>query len=367
MDLVTNLEAGRRDFLDAVGDIAPRQASAKPGLNGWSVLDCIEHVAAFEDRYLSWLDGAPAVAPRRDTRKELVLFNTIRNRFTKVETPDALRPRGRFDTLAAALAEFQAVRNRSVQIARERGETLYAMSIEHPHFGKVNGAELMQLVDGHSRRHADQIRDTREALRSRKATAFKFKRDDPDLPAEPEVFGSEERLTVEGDSRTLRLDGSVLERVQLAGGQFESMTCKDVRLIGCDLANIRAGRMALVRVALIDCRLTGITATALDWQDVLIQGGDVRYAQFRGGKFRSCEFIESNWQEADLTNADLSGSVFRSCSLNRADLHGAKLRNTDFRRSDVEGLLVGMNDLRGAIVDPAQAIVLAGLMGLQIR
>jgi uncharacterized protein YjbI with pentapeptide repeats len=63
----------------------------------------------------------------------------------------------------------------------------------------------------------------------------------------------------------------------------------------------------------------------------------------------------------------LSGSVFRSCNLTRADLRGAKLQNTDFRTSEVEGMLVGMTDLQGAIVDPAQAMVFARVLGLQIR
>ncbi|HUI81328.1 MAG TPA: pentapeptide repeat-containing protein [Bryobacteraceae bacterium] len=212
-----------------------------------------------------------------------------------------------------------------------------------------------------------------------------FQREKPDLPAEFEsaeepgkLFADPESVTIQEKrlqdleipnvkTDAFRLEGSVLERVQLAGGQFGSAVWKDVRLVGCDLANLRVRRITLVRVELVDCRLTGFFTTALDWQDVLIQNGDVRYAQFAGGRFRNCEFEGSNWQEADLQNADFAGCVFRSCNLGRADLHGAKLENADLRKSEVEGMMVGMNDLRGAIVDPAQAMILARLLGLQIR
>jgi uncharacterized protein YjbI with pentapeptide repeats len=212
-----------------------------------------------------------------------------------------------------------------------------------------------------------------------------FKRDKPDLPVELESTGEPRGWCADGEFATIheecvqdvqaknlkvstfRIEGSVLERVQLADGQFGSAVWKDVRLIGCDLGNIRAHRIALVRVELMDCRLTGFSATALDWQDVFIQNGDVRYAQFPGGTFRSCEFETCNWQDADLQNSDLTGSVFRSCNLARADLHGAKLQDTDFRKSEVEGLLIGVNDLRGAIVDPTQAMVFAQVLGLQIK
>ena len=211
---------------------------------------------------------------------------------------------------------------------------------------------------------------------------FVFKRDAPDLPRhlEPLECGSsggeitliEERHVQDCDwtntkTGALRMEGSVLERVQLAGGQLGSVVWRDVRLVGCDLANLLAHRMTLVRVELIDCRLTGLRASSLDWQDVLVQNGDARYAQLQGGNFRACEFKTSNWQEADLRGADLSGAVFRSCDLTRADLQSAKLNHADFRGSEVEGMLVGVNDLRGTIVDPAQAMVFARLLGLQIR
>jgi uncharacterized protein YjbI with pentapeptide repeats len=211
-----------------------------------------------------------------------------------------------------------------------------------------------------------------------------FKRDRPDLSADLKSAEEAGRLFVDGEAVTieeerlqdlerpnlkigaLRVESSLLERVQLAGGQCGSVVCKDVRLVGCDLANVRAHRIALVRVELVDCRLTGFRATALDWQDVLIHNGDVRYAQFQTGKFRSCEFEGCNFEEADFQEADLTGSIFRSCNLARADFHRAKLRNTDFRKSELDGMLVGMSDLQGAIVDPSQAMILARLMGLQI-
>jgi uncharacterized protein YjbI with pentapeptide repeats len=393
MDLIAILEAGRQDFLQATRGIPPQQAFVKPDHKSWSVLECIEHVVTVENRYLGWIENGTAIAPQRDGEKELHLFAMVRNRLTKVEAVEVVHPRGRFESLAAALAEFKVVRDRSVHMLRELDQALYSVGVKHPHFGNINGAELVQLMDGHARRHADQIRETCEALANAPGGSEKpvkakktapFKRDRPDLPAELDSSSGSDELLADGDFvaieekrlqdleranlkiDTFRIGGSVLERVQLSGGQFGSIVWKDVRLVACDLANVRAHRMVLVRVELIDCRLTGFRATALDCQDVLIQNGDARYAQLQGGKFRTCEFDGCNWQDADLQDSDLSGSIFRSCDLARADLQRAKLKNTDFRKSEVEGLLVGMNDLQGAIVDPAQAMILARVLGLQI-
>jgi uncharacterized protein YjbI with pentapeptide repeats len=389
MDFVAFLEDGRRDFLDAVGGSHAHLAATKPSSKAWSVLECIEHVIAVEDRYRSWIAEGTAVPPRRDSRKEMRLYMTIRSRLTKLETPDVLRPGRRFQTLSAAMMEFEATRDQSVELVREPGDRLYAIGARHPYFGALNGAELIQLIDGHARRHADQIRETCHALAAprefhmkptpKKSTAFR--RDPPDLPSELDAARSiaagesvvirETRLSdVEAPELKIdefRIDSSVLERVQLAGGRFGAVLWKDVQLVGCDLANVRAHRIALVRVEFIDCRLTGFAAAVPEWQDVLIRNGDVRYAQLPGGKFRSCEFDGCHWQDTDLQNGDLAGCVFRSCDLARADLRGTKLQQTDFLKSEVEGMLVGVNDLRGAIVDPAQAMVFAQVLGLQIQ
>lgn len=160
MSLISILESSRRDFLDATAGISPQQASVKPAPGCWSALECIEHVIAFEDRCLAWISSGTAVAPQRSPEKELRLFTMIRSRLTKVEAPEVFRPRGRFDALAAALAGFKATRDRSVQVARECGDTLYSIGAQHPRFGNLNGVELIHLIDAHARRHADQIRET---------------------------------------------------------------------------------------------------------------------------------------------------------------------------------------------------------------
>ena len=147
-----------------------------------------------------------------------------------------------------------------------------------------------------------------KASKSKKPLAFQ--RDRPDLPAEFETGGESGIRWDDGEAITIheqrlqnvdrpnfkrdefRIEGCVLERVQLSGGQC---------------------------------------ATALDWRDVLIQNSEARYAQLPDGKFLNCEFDACDWQEADLQNADLTGCVFRSCNLARADLRGARLLGLQIR------------------------------------
>src|SRR5436305_116128 len=151
MNLASALEAGRRDFLESIENLPPAQASTRPAPESWSVLECVEHVVTAESRFLGWIANGKPIAAERDTDKELRILTTARSRLNKREAPEPVRPSGRFKDLSAALAEFESVRDRTVQIARERGDELYSIGAKHPFFGDINAIELLYLIDGHAR------------------------------------------------------------------------------------------------------------------------------------------------------------------------------------------------------------------------
>jgi uncharacterized protein YjbI with pentapeptide repeats len=165
---------------------------------------------------------------------------------------------------------------------------------------------------------------------------------------------------------SLSLTGSVLERMVFAQARVQSTLLRDVRFVKCDLSNAVFHRFEARRVEFIDCRLLGMKAIACNWQDVLVENCDARYAQFNGGVVRSCEFKGARLDEADVRGVNLAGTLFRDASLRRADLSGAKLNNANLRGADIDGLVVHAEDLRGALVTPPQAMDLARLLGLVI-
>jgi hypothetical protein len=164
-EIVENLERSRQEFLEAVAGLTEEQAKVRPDPERWSVLDCVEHVTSVEERFLSWLQaGRKLDEPRIDKEKEATLTARVPDRSTRVKAPEAVVPTGRFATLAQALEQFNAGRARSIQFAEDRCDDIYSMSGEHPRFGALNGVEFMIIIAGHSRRHGEQIRETRAAL-----------------------------------------------------------------------------------------------------------------------------------------------------------------------------------------------------------
>ena len=159
------LEEGRQDVLVSVGDLSDPLAATKPAPDRWSVLECLEHLVIVEDRFLGWIaNGGIYESPQADAAKEQRLLGAITDRTTKVQAPEAVVPSGRFTSVAEASTAFNAARDRAIQIAKARGAELYTIKVAHPRFGEMNGAELLHLLAGHARRHAAQIRETREAV-----------------------------------------------------------------------------------------------------------------------------------------------------------------------------------------------------------
>jgi uncharacterized damage-inducible protein DinB len=164
-EIVQHLERSRQEFMAAVAGVNEAQAKVRPDPARWSVLDCVEHVATVEVRFLGFLEAARKLdAPSVDKDKEAGLLLRIPDRTTRLNAPEAVLPTGRFTTLAQALEQFQAGRTRSIQFAQDRSGDLYYLASEHPRLGPMNGAEFLILIAAHARRHAAQIHEVRAAL-----------------------------------------------------------------------------------------------------------------------------------------------------------------------------------------------------------
>lgn len=164
-DTVQLLDDSRKDFESAVSGISEAQAVQRPEPARWSVLECVEHVAVVEERFLARLREAGRLAEARiDRHKESDLLARVIDRTTRAQAPETALPAGRFPTLALALEQFRAARASTIRFAQESGDELYTLAVEHARFGAMNGAEFMRVIAGHVQRHAAQIRETRLAL-----------------------------------------------------------------------------------------------------------------------------------------------------------------------------------------------------------
>jgi len=157
------------------------------------------------------------------------------------------------------------------------------------------------------------------------------------------------------------------DHVSMRDSEFPGMSLLDVRMEECDLANLGVYKGQLQRVEVVASRMVGLKAAEAEFQDMLFKECKGEFALFRSATFKSVRFEGCDLTEADFGGADLSGVIFAGCKLDRCEMAGAKLMGADFRGSSIEGLKVGLEELRGAIVDPSQAVEFVRLLGLVVK
>ena len=184
-------------------------------------------------------------------------------------------------------------------------------------------------------------------------------------PVEEQAFAD---LDLAGERiGSLTVSGSVLERVSLANCEIGSLRLRDVRVTGCDLSNARIRSFEGTRVEVVRCRMVGLVAPRSQWQSVLLDTVNARFAQLNDGRMRRSEFRETHLGEAVLSRCDLAESRFMQSILRQADLSGTRLNGVDLRSNDIDGIQVAFEDLRGARVSAAQALELTRLLGVVIE
>ncbi|MGO9260794.1 MAG: DinB family protein [Bryobacteraceae bacterium] len=160
--MLDDLERGSQALRDAVLGVSEEQAALRPGPDRWSVLDCVEHLAAVEEYLLGQLEAAtPALAPVGSALREARIAERAGDRSRPVPAPESVRPRARFATLAEAVQCFESVRGRTVRFVECCEKDLRREATTQPLIGAVNCHEVLLIMALHPTRHAKQIAEIR--------------------------------------------------------------------------------------------------------------------------------------------------------------------------------------------------------------
>jgi hypothetical protein len=162
MELLPLLEDSRAFFVETVSAVPETEAARRLTPEAWSIAGIVEHIVLTENALLKRFDAAEkSVESLRNPEREAQMMAGLRNRSNRISAPERAWPAGRFDTLAEALRQFSAAREKTVRFACEHEPELYYLRVAHPFFGMVNGAEMLAIIASHSSRHADQILEIR--------------------------------------------------------------------------------------------------------------------------------------------------------------------------------------------------------------
>jgi hypothetical protein len=165
-EILDLLDDGRDAFLLAVADAAEDFARARPGINRWSILECVEHVAVAEEYMLSQINKARySKVPLINSALEFTIKTKGADRTKPIASPDVGKPHGRWTSVSDGLEHFQVCRTRTIRLVQGCTDDLRHMLTDHAIIvGPVNCHEMLLLMAVHPARHAKQVHEIRNAV-----------------------------------------------------------------------------------------------------------------------------------------------------------------------------------------------------------
>ena len=165
----------------------------------------------------------------------------------------------------------------------------------------------------------------------------------------------------------LNFEGVIFKNVDFTGILWSSLSLTNVRFENCDLSNADFSGAIIHKSEFIGCKLMGLNLRESALQNVLMAHCKASFLYMRFARLKNVNFDRCNIESGDFQNAELSKVDFNRCMLRLCQMSGTRLANIDLSNSDIEGLSVRIEDLKGAIVSPGQAVDFSKLFGLVVK
>lgn len=104
------------------------------------------------------------------------------------------------------------------------------------------------------------------------------------------------------------------------------------------------------------------------WKNTIIIDSKADYLNLSGSKIETSQFEKSSLVSAYFQNMQIKkGLKFTQCELDKADFLDTDLVGVDISKSFFETLNVTIDQVRGCIISPVQAIAFISLLGVKIN
>jgi uncharacterized damage-inducible protein DinB len=158
---ITNyLSDTRSKLLDTARGLSPEQLDFRSNPDRWSVAQIFEHLTIGENliygRISSALQSPPPSTQSAWQGRDEALVESIKDRSTRVESPERGRPASRWphDEL---FRQFDAARARTIEFANTTSAPLRSFCFPHMVFGDLDGYQWLLAMCAHCERHHAQM------------------------------------------------------------------------------------------------------------------------------------------------------------------------------------------------------------------
>ena len=164
--LIDQLTKSQKKFEASVANLTEAQLSFKFDTLKWSIAEVIEHVTLTENGIFSIVQSTLQKPTQPEKRSEIKVTDAqilliLTNRKGKVQSPEMLKPTGKFPNSQYAVGNFQQQRAKAIDFIKTTQEDLRNRFWLHPATGVVDLYQAITLMSAHLERHTLQIEEVK--------------------------------------------------------------------------------------------------------------------------------------------------------------------------------------------------------------
>ena len=139
---IDHMKATQSELVKTVKGLSEAQLNFKPADGGWSVANCVEHIAISEGNIFGIVQMTLQNDPDPSMRDQVgmsddQLIGMISSREQKVKTREEFEPTGKFGSYEGSLEEFKSKRKSNMAYVKSSSDDLRNRYFDFP-FGKVD-------------------------------------------------------------------------------------------------------------------------------------------------------------------------------------------------------------------------------------
>lgn len=158
------LDETKAEYVKQLTGISDAQLNFRAAEGRWTIAEIAEHITVVEQALFGMFtaptgskkfasDDLPRIA-------DATIKLAITNRGTKFTAPEAVRPNGRWKTVAELLANFEKTRAATIDYIKNNKTDLRSTFVQSP-MGTIDTAQGIVFISGHSDRHLAQLREVK--------------------------------------------------------------------------------------------------------------------------------------------------------------------------------------------------------------
>lgn len=168
-------------------------------------------------------------------------------------------------------------------------------------------------------------------------------------------------------TKSISFTKTIFRKVIFSESDMKRLRLYDCRFEQCDIVNANWANSAIQRTEFFQCRITGFNINGSQLKTISFKECKGEYTQFRQLQCKSISFKQCQLSFADFSESLMPEAVFTECDINNSDFLNTYLKDADIRSTNIDNIRIGIKELQGVIVDPSQALYLAGLLGIKIK